>query len=34
MRGHVRYRLVRGPLRPAIFGDEYRQLGIYAKRYT
>jgi len=30
----IRYRLARRRLRPAIFGDEFTQLGIYAKRYT
>lgn len=30
----IRYPLARRRLCPAIFGDEYRQLGIYAKRYT
>jgi hypothetical protein len=34
MTGDIRHRLVRRPVAPCNFGDEYRQLGIYAKRYN
>ncbi len=34
MTGNIKYRVARAPFAPCNFGDEYRQLSIYAKRYA